>query len=349
MIWAVRISTWIWSHGETRSLALFVRKAHRMSPSLLVGLLGPPFADSIYLPIAAQLEERGHRVMRYTDAEALRRDPIIAKMDVVLSIACPFNIDLMSSMPQLRAILSPVTGIDGIDEQAAASLGIPIGTGQTQENYISMAEAVIMLILACLYDLPGREAELRNSSGRKAVRETHMLWQKTVGLIGFGKIAQAIAERLTGWDVQVQATTSRAQAVMPFGVAWVSLEDLLRTSDVVVVAAALNAQTRNMLNAERLGLMKPSAVLVNAARGAILDESALATMIHEQRIAAVALDAFTVEPLPPDSPLRAVPNTILTPHAVGHTSELRVSLIKNAVDSVDRVSRGLAPNNVRGA
>lgn len=312
-----------------------------------IGLIGGAIADQVYDPIAEGARARGHRVSRYLDVPAVLADPAAPGMEIAFSIHCRFDEGLMAALPRLRAILSPVTGIDGIDERAARRRGLAIGTGQTPENYISMAEATILLILATLYDLPGRESLLRDAAPRLPPRGAHMLWRKTIGMIGFGKIAQAVAERLASWDVHIQATPARMRSDLPFGAVCVTLDELLSTSDVIVVAAALNDQTSRLLNAERLALIPPHAVLINIARGAILDEAALVGMAREKRIAAIALDAFTVEPLPLDSPLRALPNAILTPHMIGHTEELTISLVRNALDSIDRIAGGLPPNNLR--
>jgi phosphoglycerate dehydrogenase-like enzyme len=126
----------------------------------------------------------------------------------------------------------------------------------------------------------------------------------------------------------------------------VELDALMRTSDVVVVLASLNPDTRGLIGAERLRLMKPTAILVNTARGAIVDEAALAAALHNRAIAGAALDCFATEPLPAGSPLRGLPNAILTPHMIGHTIEAHHSLEVATRENLDLVLSGKPPRYV---
>ncbi len=126
----------------------------------------------------------------------------------------------------------------------------------------------------------------------------------------------------------------------------VDLDTLMRTSDVVVVLASLNPETRGLISAEKLRLMKQTAILVNTARGAIVDEAALADALKSKAIAGAALDCFSVEPLPADSPLRGLPNAILTPHMIGHTVEAHHSLEVATRENLDLVLSGQPPRYV---
>jgi len=114
----------------------------------------------------------------------------------------------------------------------------------------------------------------------------------------------------------------------------VTLEELLTSSDIVSLNCSLNKKTEHILNAERLALMRPEAILVNTARGALIDEAALAVALKEKRIGYAALDTFEVEPLPLESPLRELSNVILTPHMVGHTAETNQTILETAWSSL---------------
>jgi D-3-phosphoglycerate dehydrogenase len=149
--------------------------------------------------------------------------------------------------------------------------------------------------------------------------------------------------RLAGWDVSLQAYTRRPPADAPADVRFVDLDTIMSTSDVVCVLATLNNESRGLLDASRLRLLKPNAVLVNTGRGAIIDEAALAQVATERPDLRLALDTFTVEPLPPASPLRAIPNAILTPHMVGHTQEAVDVMPDMAVENVTRILAGQLP------
>ena len=134
---------------------------------------------------------------------------------------------------------------------------------------------------------------------------------------------------------------------IPGGVEVVSLDELLVSSDVVVVVATLNPETRGLLNAERIAKMKPAAILVNTARGAIIDEAALVAALRRGHLAKVALDVYETEPLPADSPLREISGAVLTPHMVGQTVESEHTLQPAAVENMVRPMEGLPPLYVR--
>jgi phosphoglycerate dehydrogenase-like enzyme len=245
--------------------------------------------------------------------------------------------------------MSPVTGTDGIDEAAATDLGIIVGNGQIPENYESMAEATIMLILACLYDVHGSEAILRNDLPHPNPANARMMKGKTLGLIGFGQIARAIVRRLSGWDVKIQTYTPRLRSPLPPEVQRVELEDLLRTSDVVSVLCPLNNETRGMLGAQRLALLKQGAIFVNTARGSIVDETALYELTRKGHVRRIAVDVFDSEPPPPSNILRQLSNrdAILTPHLVGHTVEVLEEIPVAAIESVERIMAGEPPLYLR--
>lgn len=294
------------------------------------------------------LTAAGHRVTSYRTLDSFRAKPdALADADVLLAAGdLPCTRSLLETAPRLRAIISPFIGTEGFDEQGATDLGILVANGHTAENAESMAEATILLILACLYDLHGSEDVLRGTIPRPQNSRSFMLRGKTVGLIGYGKIARAITVRLAPWGVRLQAWSRTTDPAAP-GVTWVGLDDLLRTSDVISVLVGLNAGTRGLLSADRLRLMKPTAVLVNTARGGIIDEAALVILARERPEMRIALDTFAIEPLPPDSPLRALPNTILTPHMLGHTVESHAVLPGVAVEAVNRVLVGELPIYLR--
>ena len=306
--------------------------------------------DILYTPVQKGLLERGHRVIRYSSFDQFLNDRAAWETaDVLFGLGLSFDRKLTAQMPRLRAVMSPVTGTDGIDERGATELGIIVGNAQIPENSESMAEATVMLMLACLYDLHGSEAVLREDLPHPMPVRARMAKGKLIGLIGFGQIARAIARRLEGWEVRIQTYTPRLRSPLPAHVERVELEQLLRTSDVVVVLCPLNDETRGMLNAERLGLLKPGAIFVNTARGKIVDEAALYELTRKKHIRRIASDVFDIEPPPPDSLLRQLPNqdAILTPHLVGHTAEVIEALPATSIESVDRIMAGEPPLFVR--
>ena len=308
------------------------------------------YVTDLFSQVAARLEgSADYRILRYDDYGACLRDvEKLRDVDVLLTMHdFPLTQDLMRSMPNLRAVFSFVTGTEHFDEKGATALGVIIGNGQIPENFHSMAEATIMLMLAALYDLRGSEASLRENLPRQPGYRANMLMGKTVGLIGFGQIARAVAERLSTWKVKIKVYSPRLRSALPDYVERVEIDDLLQTSDVISVLANLNSESKHLLGEMRLRQIKPGAVLINTARGGLIDEVALYKVAREGRFKALALDTFEQEPLPKDSPLRDLPNAILTPHAVGHTDETHQALVDAAVDNIRRATHGVLPANIR--
>ena len=306
-----------------------------------------PVLRPIFDAMEARLAAKGCHIAPYRSLEAFLADPAaLSEADVLLAAGdTPATWALMRAAPRLRAVVSPFIGTEGFDERAATDLGILIANGQTPENAESMAEATILLMLAALYDLHGTEAVLRGTIPRPAQSRAFMLRGRTVGLIGYGNIARAVTVRLAGWGTRLLAWSRRQDPEAQ--VEWVELDTLLRDSDVVCVLVTLNEGTRGLLDAARLRLLKPDAVLVNTARGGIIDEAALVELARERPAMRIALDTFAIEPLPADSALRDLPNTILTPHMLGHTVESHAVLPGVAVDAVVSALAGEPPLYVR--
>lgn len=307
-------------------------------------VVAPTATEYAIAPVEDEMRRRGHDVVRYKDAASFLAQPdALAQADILYGNGYACSRALLEKAPRLRAVVNPWIGLEGFDLAAATSLGIVVANGQVPENYLSVAEATIMLILACLHNFPEKIAALRANQPAPSRMNARMLRGKTLGMIGFGNMARAIAHRLSTWDVAMQAYAPRLHGDMPANVARVELDALLETSDIVCVLATLNAETRHMLNREKLRRMKPNAILVNTARGGIADEAALIEIAKEGRLHKIALDVFETEPLPADSPLRDLPNAILTPHCVGHSREGAEAVPKTAIENIARALAGQPP------
>src|SRR5579864_7201311 len=309
-----------------------------------VVVVSAPIAEYAFVPVEEELKRRGHEVIRYKEpAVFFAKKDALEAADILYcgGIAC--TRELLEYAPRLRAVITPWIGVEGIDVAAATALGIVVANGQVPENYLSMAEATIMLVLACLHNFPEKIDALRNNLSTPARQKARMLRGKMLGMIGFGNMARAIAQRLASWEVKLQTYTPRLRSPLPPGVARVELDELLKTSDVVCILATLNAETRGLLTLEKLRLMKPEAVLVNTARGGIVEEAAICAIAPEGRLHKIALDVYEKEPLPLDSPLRQLPNMILTPHAVGHSREGMEAIGRTGIENVTRALAGEPP------
>ena len=244
---------------------------------------------------------------------------------------------LLDACPGLRAVSSVSVGVDHVDLAAATARGIPIGhtPGVLTETTADLAFALLLA------------AARRVAEGDRWVRAGHWVpervWEPdmllgrdvhgaTLGLVGLGAIGQAVARRAQGFGMRVLAW-SRTRRDVP-GVEFASLDSLLAAADFVSVHVALNAETRGLLGAPAFARMKPGAVLVNTARGGIVDEDALADALRSGRLGAAGLDVFAREPLDPASPLLGLPNAVLTPHIGSASEATRARMVALAVENL---------------
>src|SRR6266540_5099101 len=229
---------------------------------------------------------------------------------------------LMARAPHLRIVARAGTGVDTIDVHAATRRGIAV-MNTPGANTVSAAEHAMGLLLAQVRHIPwAAEAMRRGEWDRKRFEGTE-LRGKTMGVVGLGRIGGHVAQLARAFGMQVVGhdpylSPERAAELQ---VRLLPLEQLLRQADVVTLHVAHTEQTHHLINAERLKLMKPTAVLVNTARGELVDDAALADAVRDKRIGGAAIDVFAVEPLPADAPLRKLERVILTPHLAASTAE----------------------------
>ncbi len=312
---------------------------------VLVGSL-----DYYFNPVTEAVAAKGYNVVRYnTPADFVAKTDALDNASVLYAVGyCPVSRAAMARAPHLRAVISPWTGTEGFDERAASDLGIIIGNGQVPENTDSMAEATVLMILACLYDFNTTQQRFLTQDVWAVPQLTaRQLGGKTIGLLGYGGIARGVVARLAAWGVAFRATTRHPPAETPHGVSFLPLEEMLAASDIVCVLAPLTDETRGMLGAARLKLMKRGSVLICTSRGGIIDEEALVKLSQEGHFNAIGLDVFEKEPLPKDSPLRGLKNAVLTPHSIGLTREMRVKSVEASIANVLRVLDGAPPVYIR--
>jgi len=230
--------------------------------------------------------------------------------------------DLMARAPHLRLVARAGTGVDTIDVTAATRRGIAV-MNAPGANTVSAGEHALGLLLALVRRIPDAAAAMRGGGWDRKKFEGTELRGKTMGVVGLGRIGAHVAQlaRAFGMSVVAHDPYLLPEKAAELGVPLLSLEELLRSSDVVTLHVALTDQTHHLINADRLRLMKPTAVLINTARGELVDEAALAAAVKEKRIGGAAIDVFSVEPLPADSPLRALDRVLLTPHLAASTAE----------------------------
>ncbi|PYP33099.1 MAG: phosphoglycerate dehydrogenase [Gemmatimonadetes bacterium] len=250
--------------------------------------------------------------------------------------------DLLTHAPNLRVIARAGAGVDNIDVHAATRRGIAV-MNAPGANTVSAAEHAIALLLALVRRIPWAADAMRRGEWDRKRFEGSELRAKTLGIVGLGRIGGHVAQlaRAFGMHVLGHDPYLAGERALELEVKLVGLDELLRHADVVTLHMAHTDQTHRLINAERLQLMKPTAVLINTARGDLVDEAALATAIEQGRIAGAAIDVFAVEPLPADSPLRKLDRVILTPHLAASTTEAQERVSTETCGAVlDALLRG---------
>ena len=232
--------------------------------------------------------------------------------------------DLIDNCPDLRVISNYAVGSDNVDVGAAAARGIPVGiTPDVLTD--ATADLAFACLLAAARRLPEAMAAVREGAWKTWGPEWLLGYDvhgATLGIVGFGRIGRAVARRAEGFDMEVLHTGD------------VPLTELLERADAVSLHVPLTPDTRHLIDDEALARMKPTAVLVNTARGGIVDQEALARALHDGGIAGAALDVTNPEPLPPDHPLLEAPNLLVLPHIGSATHRARERMADIAVDNL---------------
>jgi phosphoglycerate dehydrogenase-like enzyme len=277
------------------------------------------------------------------EAELINR---VRDAEVALNIRAHahFTDRVLESAARLRLISIWGTGVDNVDLEACRQRGVMV-TNTPGVNADAVAEHTIALMLAAMRRIPALDHDTRAGQWPRG-----LLVQargKTLGLIGFGAIGSRVAALGHGLGMNLLAWTLRRDdaRVSAAGARSVGLETLLRESDVVSLHLRLAAETRWFLGADRLALMKPTAFLINTARGGLVQKEALIAALRDGRLAGAGLDVFHEEPVAAGDPLLGLPNVVLTPHNAGMTREVIEAGLNRAVENVEAFLRG-APTDI---
>ena len=239
--------------------------------------------------------------------------------------------------PQLRVVSQMAVGVDNIDLAACTARGVPVGhtPGVLSD---AVADLSIGLMIATARRFFEAHADMR--AGRWTTWEP-MGWTgpdlhgSTVGVIGLGRIGEAVARRLQGFGVRILYHNRRPNPrAGELGATYVPLDELLETSDFVTLHCPYTPETHHLIDANALARMKPTAILINTARGGVVDQDALVEALRSGQILAAGLDVFTPEPLPPDHPLLALPNVTALPHIGSASIATRIKMAQMAVDNL---------------
>jgi phosphoglycerate dehydrogenase-like enzyme len=260
----------------------------------------------------------------------------------------PLRPDDYPRLRNVKLIQLLSAGYDGVDIERLRQSGIPLCNNGGANSY-AVAEHAILLMLAVYRRLPALDQLVRAGqwkSSKLGEEQEHELAGKTVGIIGAGMIGRTLARRLSGFEVDLlyyDPVRLKPDDEAQLKLAYRALDELLREADVVTLHAPYNASTRHLICDRTLGLMKRDAILINTARGELVDDHALHRALIEGRLWAAGLDAFHPEPPDPKNPLLTLPNVVLSPHAAGPTWESWPKRFGYSYANIQRVARGEPP------
>jgi phosphoglycerate dehydrogenase-like enzyme len=259
--------------------------------------------------------------------------------EVIWHVLRPMSGDDLAKATNVRLVHKLGAGVNTIDVEAATARGIAVAN-MPGANAQSVAEGTLLLMLAALRRLPELDRATRAGSGwpsdptlGETVRD---IGGCTVGLVGYGNVAKRVETIVTAMGADVVHTSTRDDG----HASWRTLPALLAESDVVSLHLPLTDATAGLLGRDALALMKRDAVLINTARGQIIDEAALVDALASGSLAAAGVDVFATEPVAPDNPLLALPNVVLTPHVTWYTADTMRRYLESAVDNCERLRDG---------
>ena len=265
--------------------------------------------------------------------------------DYILCSWTPVSGQVIEAGQRLKLIQKYGIGVDKIDLKTAAKRGVPVCIA-AGANAVAVAETAITLMLAVYKRLCLAHNSLRAGQWLKWELRTgcYELWNKTVGLLGGGNIGRAVAKRLShGFECRVlyyDVYRLPQETEAALGMTYAPMDELLRQSDIVSLHLPLMPETKGLIGAKAFAMMKPTAVLINTARGGVVDEPALIEALQKGTIAAAGLDVFAKEPPDCDNPLLRMDNVVVTPHNGGGTVDTVKRVVGHAFDNILRVERG---------
>jgi phosphoglycerate dehydrogenase-like enzyme len=289
--------------------------------------------SGVWLELAGRAELVYHDTLPGSEEGLIER---IADAEVVLNIRSStfFTARVFDACRRLRLLSVWGTGTDHVDAAAAARHGVTI-TNTPGVSAVSIAEHALGLLLAAARRIPQLDGSVRRGEWQRG--QCVELRGKTCGVVGLGavgrefaRLASALGMRVIGWTIHPRPIA---------GVEILELNEIYRMSDVISLHLRLSEQTRGLVGPPQFAAMKPGVLLINTARGAIVDEPALLDALSHGRIAGAGLDVFSTEPLPSGHPLTLLPNVVLTPHCAGNTPEALEAGLRMAVENIWRFTR----------
>ena len=289
----------------------------------------------------ATLSGAGITVEPCSEADEAKFSRLMETADVLFHVLKPVTVEVIAAAPRLRLIQKIGIGVNTIDLEAAKARGIAV-SNMPGANSRAVAEMALMLMLACLRAARTFDAACRAGEGWSLGPEIQdrlgEICGRTVGLVGFGAVAAALAPTLAAMGAHLLYT----DIVRPDDAIaeWRDLDSLLAESDIVSLHVPLTEATENLIDAKAIARMKPGAILINAARGGLVEQSALVDALRAGKLSAAGLDTFASEPIEPDNPLLALDNVVLSPHVAWLTQETLDRSLEIALENCRRIEAG---------
>jgi glyoxylate reductase len=320
-------------------------------------VLSPLPAELVRSLISAVVASDDHGEYEVRSFEGANREEFleeVAGADIIVgdySFHIGMDAEAMRAAAPCLLIQQPSVGYQHLDVEEAARQGIPVANA-AGANAVAVAEHTILGALACLKKLILQNEKTQRAEWAQDEMAGHGVFElcgKVLGIVGMGRIGREVAARACVFGCSIvyyDVVRLPSEDERELGVSFLDLDELLASADVVSLHAPLTEETANLLDARRINLMKSTAVLVNVARGEVVDERALASALRENRLGGAVVDVYVDEPIRPDNPLIGAPNTILTPHTAGASNESRLRIITASLLNVVKALKGEKLDNV---
>ncbi len=294
--------------------------------------------DPIAEEALQELERMDLEVIDATDVKKNRLPQTIGDASaIVVRSATTVNEEFLSRTTNLQYIIRAGVGLDNIDLDAARERGVEVDNTPSASS-IGVAELTLGLMIACFRYLPRADAGMKSGKWEKSALKGQELYDKSIGLVGLGRIGTEVALRADAFGAQILSTKRNPNDISDrLGDTRISIieqDELLSRSDVVSLHVPHNEQTHHMIDREELSKMKEDAVLINTARGGVVNEEALVNALREESIAMAGVDVYQEEPLPEDHPFRNLQNVVLSPHLGANTRETQKRVGEEVVSNI---------------
>ena len=319
-----------------------------MTKKVLVTLSFSPDMITGFDGCVRMLTDKGFDVEVDARCRSLRTDELIPALSGVyahVASAEQFTEAVMAAAPELKIISRMGVGYDAVDLPAATRRGIAL-TITPGANADAVAEYTVALMLALTRRLTAIDSGAKQ--GRWETTFGNSIYGKTLGVIGTGNIGKRVVRNLSGFSMRVLAYDPFPDEAFAreYGVTYCTLEQIFREGDYISVHCPLTAETQGLVSVKEFALMKPSARVINCARGEIIDEKALYEALADKRITGAALDVYEKEPFDENDPLLSLDNVVLSPHIAGMTYECRKTVIETAFQNIIDIAEGRKPDGL---